>query len=433
MTEPIKTRLGEMSQAPTPQNTPASVTGSYLKNNPPPTIPSTINEENNEDLHKQLMSNPLLLSMIQNKLGSLVGKDSGYVENLPKSIKQRIHGLKSVQQKQFKIEAEFQSELLELEKKFHKKYEPLFKRRQDIIIGIAEPSAEEIEEGEALLKDDEDKEEAEEKIEEVKEEDEESKEEDEEDIGDDVKGIPNFWLTALGNMTPVSEIISDRDAEVLYNLINVRMEYLDTPGFKLIFEFSENEFFANKYLTKSYYYQSELGYSGDFIYDHAEGCAIKWKDNDHNVTVHIERRKQRNKHTKQVRTIEKVVPTDSFFNFFDPPKAPKSKAEDEDSPDVEGAEAEDSDAEEEDDDLEERLEMDYQLGELMKDKLIPRAVDWFTGEALQYEIGDADEFEEEDYDSFDSEEDDDEDSDDDDDDEDENAKPKSQPAECKQT
>ena len=36
-------------------------------------------------------------------------------------------------------------------------------------------------------------------------------------------------------------------------------------------------------------------------------------------------------------------------------------------------------------DIEERLELDYQLGEDIKEKLIPRAIDWFTGEALQFE------------------------------------------------
>lgn len=60
------------------------------------------------------------------------------------------------------------------------------------------------------------------------------------------------------------------------------------------------------------------------------------------------------------------MPTESFFNFFDPPSPPQD----------------DDDASS---DIEERLELDYQLGEDIKEKLIPRAIDWFTGEALQYE------------------------------------------------
>ena len=86
-------------------------------------------------------------------------------------------------------------------------------------------------------------------------------------------------------------------------------------------------------MTKTYHYQAELGYSGDFVYDHADGCEIRWKLKENNVTITIERRKQRNKTTKQTRTIEKLTPTESFFNFFDPPKPPKIKSEDDDNDD----------------------------------------------------------------------------------------------------
>ena len=93
--------------------------------------------------------------------------------------------------------------------------------------------------------------------------------------------------------------------------------------------------------------------------------------------------------TKQTRVVKKTVPQESFFNFFDPPKAPA---------------AEDEEAAE---DVEERLELDYQLGEDIKEKLIPRAIDWFTGEALQFEEIDDDDLEEGDFEDEDDEEDDD--------------------------
>jgi len=101
--------------------------------------------------------------------------------------------------------------------------------------------------------------------------------------------------------------------------------------------------------------------------------------------------------TKQTRVVKKTVPTESFFNFFAPPSPPADEDDDAAS------------------DIEERLELDYQLGEDIKEKLIPRAIDWFTGEALHYEnIEDFDEGD------FDDEEDDDEiDSDDDRDEDDE--------------
>lgn len=90
--------------------------------------------------------------------------------------------------------------------------------------------------------------------------------------------------------------------------------------------------------------------------------------------------------TKQTRIVKKTVPTESFFNFFSPPKAPTEDDDDAAS------------------DIEERLELDYQLGEDIKEKLIPRAIDWFTGEALAFE-----ELDEDDLEGFDDEDDEDDD------------------------
>ena len=105
MSEPIKKKNGDISKAPTPQNTPSSVTNSYMKSKPP-TV-STI-EEINEDQKETLANNPVLLGMIEDKLGDLIGKQSGYIENLPKAVKNRVYGLKSLQRSQMKLEAEFQ-------------------------------------------------------------------------------------------------------------------------------------------------------------------------------------------------------------------------------------------------------------------------------------------------------------------------------------
>lgn len=48
--------------------------------------------------------------------------------------------------------------------------------------------------------------------------------------------------------------------------------------------------------------------------------------------------------------------------------------------------------------IEEKLEMDYQVGEDLKEKVIPHAVDYFTGKALEYDF---DEDDEDDYDDDD--------------------------------
>ncbi|KAL9623261.1 MAG: hypothetical protein Q9160_002368 [Pyrenula sp. 1 TL-2023] len=395
MSEPIRNRKEGLQTAPTPQNTPAS--------NAPISSRAQQPEETVAQITPQMLAqNPALISMVQGKLSTLIGRSSGYVESLPASVRRRVAGLKGIQKEHTKLESEFQEEVLQLEKKYFAKYTPLYEKRAKIINGAEEPTEEDVVAGKS---------------------DEEKEEEEEEEAPADEKeteptsGIPEFWLSAIKNQQNLAEMITDRDEEVLRYLIDIRMEYLDRPGFKLIFEFKENEFLTNKTISKTYFYQDESGYGGDFIYDHAEGDKIDWKAGK-DVTIRIESKKQRNKNTKQTRIVKKTVPCESFFNFFSPPKAPDDEDEDAAS------------------DIEERLELDYTLGEDMKEKLIPRAIDWFTGEALQFEDdieedieGDFEDEDDEDEEDASEERDDDEESDE----EDDGAKPKQEAAECKQS
>jgi nucleosome assembly protein 1-like 1 len=116
----------------------------------------------------------------------------------------------------------------------------------------------------------------------------------------DATGIPEFWLTALRNHVGLSEIITERDAGALKHLIDLQLTYLKNddpkPGFKITFVFSPNEYFENEKLEKTYLYQEEVGYSGDFVYDHAIGTEIKWKE-EKDLTKEFEIKKQRNKST----------------------------------------------------------------------------------------------------------------------------------------
>lgn len=219
--------------------------------------------------------------MIQGKLGSLVGRSSGYIESLPAPVRRRVAGLKGIQKEHAKLEAEFQEEVLQLEKKYFQKFTPLYQRRATIVNGLAEPTDAEVEAGKG-----------EDENEDAKNDNEQKKEDTAEEPS--MSGIPEFWLSAMKNQVSLAEMITERDEEALKHLTDIRMEYLDRPGFRLIFEFSENEFFTNKTITKTYYYQEESGYGGDFIYDHAEGDKIDWKA-DKDLTVRVESKKQRNK------------------------------------------------------------------------------------------------------------------------------------------
>ena len=219
--------------------------------------------------------------MIQGKLGSLVGRSSGYIESLPTPVRRRVAGLKGVQKEHAKLEAAFQEEVLQLEKKYFNKYTPLYEKRAKIVNGASEPSEEEVKAGER-----EDEEQDEEAV--------KAEAGEENKSTDTMIGIPEFWLSAMKNQVSLADLITEHDEPVLKYLTDIRMEYLEQPGFRLIFEFAENDFFTNKIITKTYFYQEESSYGGEFIYDHAEGYKIDWKVGK-DLTVKVESRKQRNK------------------------------------------------------------------------------------------------------------------------------------------
>lgn len=237
---------------------------------------------NSNALSGAFTSNPALISMLQGKLGTLVGQPSGYIESLPKSVRRRIDGLKYFQSKHAELEGKFQEEVLALEKKYLELYKPLYEKRSQVIVGDYEPTEEEVALGAKVDEDEEEK-----KDEQAVEEEDDDKEEQE------MKGIPEFWLTTLKNHPQIGETITDADEQVLKHLTDIRMSYMDKPGFQLEFIFAENEFFTNKSLTKTYYYQDHA-YGGDFVYDHAEGSEINWNEGK-DLTVTVETKKQRHK------------------------------------------------------------------------------------------------------------------------------------------
>ncbi|KAF9471863.1 NAP-domain-containing protein [Pholiota conissans] len=377
--------------APTPQNTPLTQAPIALGLSRP-TVPdisednegeaTTADEVGEDGLPSIEGIERHMLGMVQGKLADLVGKSSGYIESLPVEVKLNVEALKGVQVKQTELQNQYKRECLELEKKYLGLQKPLYERRNAIINGKAAATPEEIQAGEqASIKDNEEYTPL------------------PKGVTPASTGIPEFWLTALRNHVALNELITDRDAQALKYLIDVRLEYLTEgenkdsktlgkPGFKILFEFSKNDFFDNEILEKTYLYQEELGYSGDFVYDRAIGTQIKWKE-DKDLTKEFEIKKQRNKNTNRTRLVRKARPTDSFFNFFSPPEPPS----DEVMEDIDEVEL---------DELEEKLEEDYQIGEDLKEKVIPRAIDYFTGKALEFEVMD-------DEDDFDDDDDDDDD------------------------
>lgn len=315
-----------------------------------------------------------LVNALKNKIQSLAGQHSDLLENLAPKVRKRVEVLKEIQSQHDELEAKFLEERAALEAKYQKLYQPLYTKRYEIVNGVVE--AEGVTDEAAT---------------------------EEEDKAAEEKGVPDFWLTAMKNNEVLAEEISERDEGALKYLKDIKWSRIDNPkGFKLEFFFDTNPCFKNSVLTKTYHMIDE----DEPILEKAIGTEIEWYPGKC-LTQKILKKKPK-KGSKNAKPITKTESCESFFNFFSPPQVP------EDDEDI------DEDAAEE---LQNQMEQDYDIGSTIRDKIIPHAVSWFTGEAIQEDefgdIEDDDEDEDAEEDDDDEEEDEEEEEDDDDDDEDE--------------
>lgn len=180
-------------------------------------------------------------------------------------------------------------------------------------------------------------------------------------------------------------------------------------GFGLHFVFRENPFFGPPFeLVKWYHLDDDPRFADDpnraaaapKVLESIDASVIKWNPGQ-DITKKQVTRKQKNKRTKQVRKLTETISVASFFNFFTKHELPTK-------------EEMDLMAEEKVEELECVIEQDYEVGRVFRDKIIPRAVDWYTGDAVDsdMDVGSKDSDEERadsDEDSGDSDEESDED------------------------
>ncbi|KVH92931.1 Nucleosome assembly protein (NAP) [Cynara cardunculus var. scolymus] len=309
-----------------------------------------------------------LVNALKNKLQNLAGQHSDILESLTPPVRKRVEVLREIQSEHDELEAKFFEERAALELKYQKLYEPLYSKRYDIVNGVVE----------------------------VGEKDEAATDQTDGDAKEE-KGVPDFWLTAMKTHEILAEEISERDEDALKYLKDIKWCRIDDPkGFKLEFFFDTNPYFKNTVLTKVYHMIDD----DEPILEKAIGTTIEWLPGKC-LTQKILKKKPK-KGSKNAKPITKTENCESFFNFFNPPQVP----EDEDDIDEEEAE-----------ELQNQMEQDYDVGSTIRDKIIPHAVSWFTGEAVQEDEFDGIEEDDDDEDDDDDEEiDDDEDEEDDEDD-----------------
>jgi nucleosome assembly protein 1-like 1 len=310
-----------------------------------------------------------LVNALKDKLHNLAGEHSDVLETLSPTVRKRVEALREIQSEHDELEAKFYEERAALEAKYQKLYEPMYTKRYEIVNGIVEVAGDTSE----------------------------STTDQQEDKSKDEKGVPDFWLTAMKTNEVLAEQITERDEEALKYLKDIKWYRIDNPkGFKLEFFFDPNPFFNNSVLTKTYHMIED----DEPILEKAIGTDIEWLPGKC-LTVKVLKKKPK-KGSKNTKPITKTEVCESFFNFFSPPEVPEDDDIDEDT------------AEE----LQNQMEQDYDIGSTIRDKIIPHAVSWFTGEALGDDLEDIEE-DNEDDDEEEDDDDDEEDEEEEDDDEDE--------------
>jgi len=331
-------------------------------------------DQGDQGVAAQLMRNPQVLAALQGRLDGMIGSPSGYVLTLPKVVKRRIKALKNLQLKATNIEAQFYEEVHALECKYHKLYVPLYEQRATMVSGDYEPTDAECE---FTLDDEEISEQLENKATIAE------GEKQAHGMDETTKGIPEFWLTVCKNVDLLAELIQEHDEPILKHLTDIKVVFNEKEpmGFTLEFYFSTNEHFTNSVLTKEYFMKcvpddkEPFSFEGPEIFK-CKGCAIDWQKGK-NVTLKTIKKKQKHKSRGSTRTVTKTVQNDSFFNFFSPPTVP-------DDPDADV-----------DEEVQALLTADFEIGHYIRERIVPRAVLYFTGEALEEDDYDDEEEEEE--------------------------------------
>lgn len=262
------------------------------------------------------------------------------MEELSEVIRPRVISLRDLQKDHDTLQKEFQEELLRLEVKYESKYQPLYEKRSSIVRG---PSG----------------------------------------CGSEEDGVPGFWLKALKHNYILSDMITEADEGALASLIDVRCQRLpDGHSFRLEFEFAKNEYFSDTVLSKTLYFRTN--HEDDSVnvdLDRSEGCAIHWHPS-RNLTVRVVKKTQRHKTKNVIRTVEKEEATESFFSFFSTTELPQQhpssssareegKGEDHDSNDNGDEELLDA--------YHQSMSIDFEIADIIRNKVVPDAVNWFLG------------------------------------------------------
>ncbi|KAF8820461.1 nucleosome assembly protein (nap) protein [Cardiosporidium cionae] len=248
---------------------------------------------------------------------------------LPEDEKAVITELKSVQVKHKAIEAKYDQEWAALKLRYELMFLPLYEKRAELLVMKSDSINEK----------------------------------------SPATSVAGFWLKTFLNHQLLKEKIEQYDKCILEYLTDVRSEWIDSSkqeSFRLIFMFAPNPYFTNTVLTKQYNVETEEG-EEDAMLQSTVSTVIEWNEGK-DVTKKTITRKTTNKRTHELKYVREVQGNaQSFFTFFNSREIPSAQS-------LQQMEHVDVVR------FGEEVELDFNIGVIIRERIIPYAVKWFLGE-----------------------------------------------------
>eukprot|EP01088_Endostelium_zonatum_P000348 TRINITY_DN10632_c0_g1_i1.p1 TRINITY_DN10632_c0_g1~~TRINITY_DN10632_c0_g1_i1.p1 ORF type:complete len:432 (-),score=183.58 TRINITY_DN10632_c0_g1_i1:45-1340(-) len=312
--------------------------------------------------------NPFL-PVVTDKLNEMIGQSSGFIDSLPPIVQYRIQYLRELNEETEVLDRQMEAEIRAIELKYQELNRPIYLKRRQVISGEVDPQLKPVTDSTpsttttSSSTTGEEAADAPHKFASGRPENPEN-----------IKGIPEFWLTSLKNTPIFEDAITPDDEEALKFLVDITAELLpeEPNSFRLDFHFATNPFFSNTTLSKTYHMNAE---DDSQMCESIDATKVEWSKGKDLVK-------------KQV---GEICDGGSFFMFFNPPNIPEE-------------------GEEEEGDIE-RVEMDFTMANTIRE-MVPSALETYLGEVEGDEIT-ADFFGEEGAELMEEEDDEDEEGDDD--------------------
>ena len=181
------------------------------------------------------------------------------------------------------------------------------------------------------------------------------------DIQNTQKGVSGFFLRAMLAHQNMQHEISEKDRSILAYLEDIRIDLHEKGfGFDLTFVFEANSYFAGTELKKQFVMARPN------VVEKCIGTNIAWAQG---CDPTKEKKKKKVKSGGKAKTVTTTVKADSFFNFFETVEAaegPKKSGNDDDSDDEENK-------------IGQQMDHDFDMGNDIKDDLIPLALEYYLG------------------------------------------------------